>query len=173
MHRDQIARLLPTTYQLAARPGSPLDALLSVMEELHRPAEEVLDEVQVVIDPYRTPDAFVPWLTRWVDLDWVVAGADDETADPSGVELGRLRDLISIGHLLAQWRGTEVAVVLMLTTVTGVDGFRVEESPERPFHLVVTAPAAARPYEALIRRAIEVMKPAATTAELHIEQEGP
>ena len=65
MHRDAIQRLLPTVFQLSARPGSPLDAALHVMSDLHEPDERLLAAIEHVFDPYRTPDALVPWLTRW------------------------------------------------------------------------------------------------------------
>lgn len=172
MRSAEIERLLPTMFQLAARPGSPLQALLGVMEELHAPDEEILDRIDVVVDPYRSPDEFVPWLTKWMGLEWLLSEADprfDERVDrpaQSGPDLGRLRDIVAIGHALAQWRGTEVALLLMLNAATGLHGFDVYEPPDRPFHIIVTAPDAARSHEELVRRAVEVMKPAASTAEL-------
>lgn len=171
MHRDEIERLLPTMYQMSARPGSPLEALLEVMDDLHRPPEERLDDLDSVFDPYRAPDRFVPWLTKWLGLDWLVEtewspGRHPDPTTISSLGNGRLRDLVAIGHALAQWRGTEVALVLLLTTATGLDGFSVDEPADRPFHIVVTAPGSARPHEAVIRRSIQVMKPAAATAEL-------
>lgn len=176
MQRDALERLLPTMYQLAARPGSPLDAALHVMADLHRPAEAHLAELEAVFDPYRAPDAFVPWLSGWLGLDWLVseeadggegsglAWSDPADAFPPG--LGRLRDVVAAGAALAQWRGTEAGLRLFLTAATGIEGFHVAEPPERPFHLVVTAPAPARPHQAVVRRIVEAVKPASTTAEL-------
>lgn len=175
MHRDRIEQLLPTMYQLAARPGSPLDALLHVMADLHEPDEQLLDQIETVFDPYRAPPDFVPWLTRWVGLEWLIADEPDDVdaGDPDevaprefGPGIGRLRDVVAIGHALAQWRGTEYGLRLFLTTATGIRGFRVEEPPDRPFHLVIVAPAAAEPYAAVLRRIVDRMKPAATTAEI-------
>ena len=105
-----------------------------------------------MFDPYRAPDAFVPWLTRWVGLDWLVADDADDgrrrldaiRADAFPPGLGRLRDVVAAGAALAQWRGTDVGLRLFLTAATGLGGFAVEPSPtDRPFHLVVTAPAEA------------------------------
>ncbi len=177
MRRDAAERLLPTMFQLAARPGSPLDALLHVLADLHEPDEALLASVESIFDPYRTPDAFVPWLTRWVGLDWLVADATEEPgatsnngwrhpADAHPPGLGRLRDVIAVGAELAQWRGTEVGMRLFLTAATGISGFAVNEPPGRPFHLEVTAPAEAAPYAALLHRIVNRTKPASTTAEL-------
>lgn len=181
MHRDAIRRLLPTVYQLAATPGSPLDAALHVMSDLHEPDERLLAVVEHVFDPYRTPAPFVPWLTRWVGLDWLVADTPDDLGggDADGVApstftpgLGRLRDVVAAGHAIAQWRGTDAGLRLLLTAATGASGFDVEESPDRPFHLVVRAPAEVSPHAAVVRRIVERMKPAATTAEVAFAEPG-
>lgn len=178
MERDAVERLLPTMFQLAAGPGSPLDAALHVMADLHQPDEVLLAAIESVFDPYRAPDAFVAWLTRWVGLDWLVVDESDE-AEPGSPEspghafapgLGRLRDVVAAGAALAQWRGTEVGMRLLLTSATGLNGFTVAEPVERPFHLVVTAPAEAEPWAALLRRIIVATKPAYTTAELIFER---
>lgn len=173
MQRDALERLLPTMFQLAARPGSPLDAALHVMADLHEPDEQLLESIESVFDPRRCPDAFVPWLTRWVGLDWLVADDDmddepgwSDPADAFPPGLGRLREIVAIGATLAQWRGTDVGLRLFLTTATGLDGFVVEEPGDRPFHLVVHAPADAEPHAAVLRRIVEATKPASTTAEV-------
>ena len=181
MHRDAIQRLLPTVYQLSARTGSPQDAALHVMSDLHEPDERLLAAIEQVFDPYRTPDAFVPWLTRWVGLDWLVADEPDDldAADPGGVDpstftpgAGRLRDVVAAGYAMAQWRGTDVGLRLLLTAATGAAGFVVDEPADRPFHLVVRAPAEASPHAAVVRRIVERMKPAATTAEVTFAERG-
>jgi hypothetical protein len=180
MHRDAIERLLPTVYQLSARPRSPLDAALHVMSDLHEPDERLLAVIERVFDPYRTPEAFVPWLTRWVGLDWLVADQpDDLDADPDGVDpstftpgVGHLRDVVAAGYAMAQWRGTDVGLRLLLTAATGVAGFVIDEPADRPFHLVVRAPAEASPHAAVVRRIVERMKPAATTAEVTFADPG-
>lgn len=172
MHRDAIERLLPTIYQLATRPGSPLDAALRVLEDLHEPDEQLLAAIEAVFDPYRAPDAFVPWLTRWVGLEWLVTDPDEtdvgwtDPADSFSPGLGRLRDVVAAGASLAQWRGTEVGLRLFLTAATGLTGFAVAEPDDRPFHLVVTAPAEAEPHAAVLRRIVDATKPAYTTAEV-------
>jgi phage tail-like protein len=159
-------------FQLAARPGSPLDAALHVMADLHEPDEALLAQIESVFDPYRCPDEFVPWLTRWVGLDWLVVGDEDdepawsEPADAFPPGLDRLRDVVAIGGTLAQWRGTDAGLRLFLTAATGLHGFSVTEPEDRPFHLVVTAPTDAEPHAAVLRRIVAATKPAATTAEL-------
>ena len=56
MHRDAIERLLPTVYQLAARPGSPLDAALQIMADLmNRPQaqyyiQQTVDDAGIIFE---------------------------------------------------------------------------------------------------------------------------
>src|SRR5688500_1784991 len=107
MKREAIERLLPTMYQLSATPGSPLDGLLWVMADLHEPDDRLLDDVDAVFDPYRTLAEFVPWLSQWLGLEWLVAqdaapvrtaGTTAAGAFPPG--MGRLRDLVAVGATL-------------------------------------------------------------------------
>jgi hypothetical protein len=174
MEPEVIERLLPTVYQLATRPGSPLDAAVRVMSDLHAPDEALLAAIERVFDPYRAPDPFVFWLTKWLGLEWLVADAPDEVdgPDPEGVTptfspgVGRLREVLAAGHALAQWRGTEIGLRLFLTAATGELGFTVAQPEDRPFHLVVHVPAGAVEHIAVVRRIVDHWKPAATTAEL-------
>ena len=84
------ALLLPEVIRRGAQPGSPLGALLDVMEAMHAPAETALRGLPSILDPQTTPDDFVPFLATWVGLDDVV---------PDGVEfeagVGRLRQLVA------------------------------------------------------------------------------
>lgn len=158
MRRPAIDRLLPTAYQQAAGPGSPLGALLDLMEQLHGPDEELLDRIEDIAAPYRAPDRLLPYLAGWVALDHLAAVP---------IPVGRLRDLVAHGAELAQWRGTRRGLVRMLEIATGVAGFAIEEP--RPFAFVVRVPAAASAHSELVRRIIEAEKPAATTYEVVID----
>ncbi|AXH92993.1 phage tail protein [Micromonospora aurantiaca] len=164
MRRAAIERLLPAAYQRAAGPGSVLGALLDVMEALHAPDEAVLADVDALFGPYRTPDGFVAYLTRWVAMDHVVAAPRADA--PLPLPAGRLRDLVAHGALLARWRGTPYGMRTALELATGVTGFVLDEPPERPFHLVVRVPPAAADRLALVTRIIEAEKPAAVTVEV-------
>ncbi|WP_431943315.1 phage tail protein [Micromonospora marina] len=164
MRRAAIERLLPAAYQRAAGPGSVLGALLDVMEALHAPDEAVLADVDALFGPYRTPDGFVAYLTRWVAMDHVVAAPRADA--PLPLPAGRLRDLVAHGALLARWRGTPYGMRTALELATGVTGFVLDEPPERPFHLVVRVPPAAADRLALVTRIVEAEKPAAVTVEV-------
>ncbi|ADL47062.1 phage tail protein [Micromonospora aurantiaca (nom. illeg.)] len=164
MRRAAIERLLPAAYQRAAGLGSVLGALLDVMEALHAPDEAVLADVDALFDPYRTPDGFVAYLTRWVAMDHVVAAPRADA--PLPLPAGRLRDLVAHGALLARWRGTPYGMRTALELATGVTGFVLDEPPERPFHLVVRVPPAAADRLALVTRIVEAEKPAAVTVEV-------
>ncbi len=177
MKRREIEGLLPWVIRRTASPGSPLAALLAVMEDLHAPAELVLDRLDVAFDPRRTPDELVPFLARWVDLERLLEDAAERLAAdpgrpllPSG--LGRLRELIAAAAGLSQQRGTGPGLLRFLTTATGCSGFRLEEQPPGldgrplPFHLRVVAPAEALPYQALVERIVALEKPAYVTFEI-------
>ncbi|MET7966553.1 phage tail protein [Micromonospora sp. NPDC005305] len=164
MRRAAIERLLPAAYQRAAGPGSVLGALLDVMEALHAPDEAVLADVDALFAPYRTPDGFVAYLTRWVAMDHVVAAPRADA--PLPLPVGRLRDLVAHGALLARWRGTPYGMRTALELATGVTGFLLEEPADRPFHVVVRVPPAAADRLALVTRIVEAEKPAAVTVEV-------
>ncbi len=174
MKRVEIERLLPGIFQRTMTPGNPLWALLTLMEELHAPDEDVLAHLDAYFDPYRAPDEFIPYLAGWVDLARLLVEVPEEFTGtvlppfPSG--LGRLREVIAAAAFLAQWRGTTKGLQRFLVTATGVPGFVIEEQvPGRPFHLRIRAPDAAAAYQDLIRRIIELEKPAYTTYELQME----
>jgi phage tail-like protein len=175
MRRAAIERLLPAAYQRASAPGSVLRALVDVMEALHAPDEEILAEVDELFAPYRTPDGFVPYLTRWVSMDHVAASPLDPGArhDAPLPAVGRLRDLVAQGAQLARWRGTPYGMRRALQIATGVTGFVVDEPADRPFHIVVRVPQAATQHLALIYRVVEAEKPAATTSEVLVDPELP
>ncbi|MFG1656067.1 phage tail protein [Micromonospora chersina] len=164
MRRAAIERLLPAAYQRAAGPGSVLGALLDVMEALHAPDEAVLADVDALFAPYRTPDGFVAYLARWVAMDHVVAAPRADA--PLPLPVGRLRDLVAHGALLARWRGTPYGMRTALELATGVTGFVLEEPADRPFHVVVRVPAAAADRLTLVNRIVEAEKPAAVTVEV-------
>ncbi|MFG3580144.1 phage tail protein [Micromonospora chersina] len=164
MRRTAIERLLPAAYQRAAGPGSVLGALLDVMEALHAPDEAVLADVDALFASYRTPDGFVAYLTRWVAMDHVVAAPRADA--PLPLPVGRLRDLVAHGALLARWRGTPYGMRTALELATGVTGFVLEEPADRPFHVVVWVPPAAADRLALVTRIVEAEKPAAVTVEV-------
>jgi phage tail-like protein len=164
MRRTAIERLLPAAYQRAAGPGSVLGALLDVMEALHAPDEAVLADVDALFAPYRTPDGFVAYLTRWVAMDHVVSAPRADS--PLPLPLGRLRDLVAHGALLARWRGTPYGMRTALELATGVTGFVLDEPADRPFHVQVRVPPAAADQLAVIARIVEAEKPAAVTVEI-------
>jgi phage tail-like protein len=165
MKSAEILRLLPGVFQRTAREGSPLAALLGVMEALHAPSEQVLENLDALFDPRRAPDRFVPFLARWVDLDL-----------PVTTGLGRLRELAAAGVELSRWRGTARGLLLFLSTATGRKDFEVDErvpGPNglpRPFHIRVRAPEELAAHRPMLERIIELEKPAYVTYELHFTQ---
>lgn len=176
MKQNEIAFLLPGIFQRTLRPGSPLAALLAVMEGLSAVPEETLEHVEIFFNPYRAPDRFVPFLADWVDLEWLLIQNPNERAQtgtaPLESGLGRLRELIAVSSHLSQMRGTARGLVLFLETATGISGFKIAENctcgdeKPKPFHICVQAPAQSAIYRALIERIIEFEKPAYLTYDL-------
>jgi len=174
--KAQIKRLLPSVFQRAVKPGNPLFAILEVMEAMHAPSELALDRLNITFDSHRAPDAFVPYLASWVDLEVLldVPRSQGPMSMPSlSTGIGRLRELAATAVTLSQWRGTRKGLCLFLETATGATGFEVEEQVTgsdgkvRPFHLRVAAPKELAAHRILIERIVELEKPAYVTYELH------
>lgn len=179
MKQAQILERLPDVFKEGATAGSPLSALIGVMEELHARDEEILSGFGDYLDPRRTTDPFVPYLAGWVDLAWLLVDPPDDpyaepgTPFPGG--LGALRELVVAAAATAKWRGTAAGLVRMLETATGVQGYRIEESVTDaagralPFHIRVVVPAAAGQYVNLVARIVEHEKPAHVIADVELE----
>ncbi|MEZ4870560.1 MAG: phage tail protein [Caldilineaceae bacterium] len=166
MKREAIARLLPELFQrtLPAEPNV-LSALLGVMETQQMPVEAVLAELDRYLDADQTPARFVPFLAQWVGMDiFLEEDAEGNLAFAGG--LGRMRDLILAANSLARLRGTKQGLIRMLETATGLTGFVIMDPREKPYHIVVQCPAVAAAQERLIRRIVELEKPAYVTFEL-------
>jgi phage tail-like protein len=184
MQRNEIMHLLPMVFQQAIREGSPLMALLEVMEELHEPSEKILGQIDTIFSPYRAPDRFVPFLGHWVDLDrfFTTGSVNDlalpEATPPISTGLGPLRELIAAAAYLSKWRGTLKGLTLFLETATGVQGFEIDEKVSDPnglplpYHIQVRAPEKTAPHRRLIEMIIEQEKPAYVTYDLQFSPKG-
>ncbi|MBW3577848.1 MAG: phage tail protein [Actinobacteria bacterium] len=167
MRREAIQRLLPGVYQTALKPGSPLIALLDAMDQFHAPAEAVLERLDEYLDPYLAPPNMVPFLSRWVDLDWVLAdAAEGGPQQRFAAGLGRLRNLIALAPQLSARRGTAEGLLLFLETATGVSGFQVDDATDPGFHVTVSVPEAAAHLAPLIERIVRVERPAHATYDI-------
>lgn len=169
MKRPDVEALLPTVFQDAIHPETPLDALLEVASRLPEPVEGLLASVDRLFDPRRAPDEMVPFLAAWVDLDRFLVR---RRADGSGGDLpageGHLRELCAAAAELSRHRGTRHGLIRFLEIATGQSGFRIEENlsrsgAPRSFHLLVTAPQGAQAYAELIHAIVAFEKPAYVT----------
>jgi phage tail-like protein len=178
MRSAEIERLLPSVFERTLREQSPLRALVRVMEALHEPSERILANLDATFDPRRAPEVFVPFLARWVDLERLLIepgdGARARPVRPTiSTGLGRLRELIAAAASLSKWRGTRRGLLSFLRAATGANAedFQIRENVDRHgasrlFHIVVYAPAALEAHQALLRRIIDLEKPAYVTSEL-------
>jgi len=184
MKRKEIEALLPQVFRRTLRQGSPLYALLEIMELLHVQAENTLTHLESYFNPIRTPDTFVPYLACWVDLNRFYPSYTEQpldlqrTVDPISSGTGHLRELIAAAAYLSKWRGTARGLKLFLETATGITGFELmenvgdESGKLRPFHIRIVAPKAAAPHTALIERIVEQEKPAYVSYELDFIEGG-
>jgi phage tail-like protein len=167
MRAAEIELLLPDVLRRGCRPGTPLAALLAIMEAFQAPAEQALAELPAVLDPLRTPDRFVAMLASWVDLDHARA---------AGVENGRLRLLIAAATPLAQQRGTLAGLTAFLRLATGVNDLEVTDTVTAPdgsvraFHIAVLLPPDAAWCADLVADLLRQEKPAHLTGEVIIAE---
>ena len=176
---SKLLRVLPEVFQVAADTSSPLQALLAVAEDMHGPVRQVLDRIHTVPDPGRAPSSLIPFLSRWVDLDWLTLPGPEGGAQYGGagsgsfpatgaIPISRQRDLISAAAQLSARRGTVDGLTRFLHLATGVPGFDVESVPGA-FHIKVLVPAEAGGQLELVRRIVKGMKPAHVTDEVTVQ----
>lgn len=165
MRPDEIVGLLPRVVQRSILPGEPLDALLGAMAGLQEPTEVLAREVQHLARPWQAPEAMLPYLARWLDVDGVLAlGGDGTYTLTSGS--GQLRELLEAAAEIAQWRGTARGLALFLRRATGIDGFAIDETVLddagriRPFVIRVLVPPGAQDQLGVIERVVQLGKPA-------------
>lgn len=170
-----LVKVLPEVFQVVAGTSPPLRALLAVAEDMHRPVREILDAVAAIPDPGQAPPSLVPFLSRWIDLDWLTLPEAEAAGSPgAGIPLARQRDLIAAASRLSAQRGTVDGLTRFLHLATGVQGFTVEAVPGS-FHIRVGVPAAAAGQLELVRRIVKGSKPAHVTDEVAVvaESAGP
>jgi phage tail-like protein len=179
MKQAEIEQLLPGVFQRTAKAGSPLAALLGVMEAQHAPSESVLARLDEFLDPRRTRDDFVPLLARWLDLAFLLETHGGDKLRPRSSEtistgLGRLRELVASAAELSRWTGTAQGLRLFLQIATGERAFEIREHVDRegrhrPFHLTVVVPTSMNAHRDLVERIIASEKPAYTTCDLVLQ----
>ncbi|MCP1410991.1 phage tail protein [Paenarthrobacter sp. A20] len=165
---SKLLKVLPEVFQVAADTSAPMQALLAVAEDMHQPVRQVLDRLHTVPDPGRAPASLIPFLSRWVDLDWLtLPGAEGAAGGSGAVPITRQRDLIAAAAQLSSRRGTVDGLTRFLHLATGVAGFDVESVPGA-FHIKVLVPADAAGQLELIGRIVKGVKPAHITDEIEV-----
>lgn len=164
---EPMLRVLPEVFRVSATSSAPLRALIAVAEGMHAPVREILDGIDRIVDPYQAPARLVPYLSRWVDLDWLTIASDSALGPERGIPTSRQRDLIANAPDLSARRGTPAGLARFLQLATGIDGFTVE-SVSGAFHVRVTVPTAAADQTDLVGRIVSVIKPAHLTYEVVI-----
>ena len=153
-----LLQLLPPAFREAERrasAGSPLAAVLGVIEGLLQPIDDVVSDLHRHVDPRTSPEPLLPLLATWLSDTWVAS-----------VDASCEREqLASFARFSAQ-RGTRQALCQALRLVAGCREIDIEESSTLPFHFRVTLPEALRPELGRLEKTLELYKPAHTTGEL-------
>lgn len=175
MKTTEIKEILPSQFRQGMKKGSPLEAIVNVMAELHIKTDEILADLDRFFAPMRTDESFVPFLAQWVDLDWIYRiNGKNFGPDQTLISTDHVRKLISLAWYLSKWRGSAKGLILFLETATGIGGFSINESPLDtdgrilPFHMEITVPGSAASKRHLIERIIDNEKPAYVTYTLVI-----
>ena len=164
MTEPALLAALPEVFRTAQPASAPLSALVAAGEEMHRPVERVLDGLDAVVDPFRSPEGVLGYLAGWVDLHWLTV-PDAQVVARCGLPggSGPLRDLLAASADLSARRGTAAALVRFLEIATHTRGYAVA-SEAGQFHIRVSAPAGAD--LALVQRIVTALKPAHVTADV-------
>ena len=105
---SKLLKVLPEVFQVAADTSSPLQALLAVAEDMHEPVRQLLDRIHTVPDPGRAPSSLIPFLSRWVDLDWLTLPGPEAGAGSGSIPA-------TSASAAARWRRTTAARGVMGT----------------------------------------------------------
>lgn len=162
MKADKIEELLPWVFQRTlAQKDNPMHGFIHVMEQLHEPTEAAFADLHSYFNPYTTPERFLPFLAKMLDLDFYLMPLPPYL--PTGIN--NLRNLVAQAIDLNQERGTNKGLERFLETATGINGFAIREA-KKPFHLQIRLPEAAKPYREFVEKIIRRERPAYTTFEL-------
>ena len=149
MTRDDIEPLLPELYIRMLPKSKVLGGLLASMAALLDPQEHAHERLVTWLDPRTAPPEMLVVLCQWVGMDPNLCF--DERA---------MRRIILVAPAISARRGTRDALQLLLETCTGRQGFSIDESPERPYAVIVRAPAVLRADAHRIEAIIRAGKPA-------------
>ncbi len=161
MRAAEIELLLPEVLRRTVVAGSPMAALVGVMEAMQAPAEAAVRDFPAVLDPLTTPDRFVDMLATWVDL----ARLGETSA--GRIDSARMRLLVSLAADLAHWQGTPGGLLWLLGLATGVTGLRLEDAGA--FRVRIVVPAASAAQADLVRAIAAQEKPAHLVVDVAVE----
>lgn len=166
MRGYEVARLLPEIVGRTYGAGTPLGAVFEAMVTLLDPADRRLKQLDAWFDPYRAPDAMVPYLAAWVDLAWLPVRAE---SGGEGLTTERLRALIAHAPGLAATRGTGAGLQRFLAIALDHPDVHVADADSgHPFHIVVELPKAVEAERRLADLIVRFEKPIHLTHEVRV-----
>jgi phage tail-like protein len=162
----ELVRLFPEILGRTYVEGTPFAALVETMAFLREPTDRRVTGLDAYFDPYRAPDAMVPYLAAWVDLGWLPVKAE---AGGEGLSTDRLRALVVEAPGLAARRGTSRGLRRFLEVALGEESIGVvDDDPARPFHVVVELPKRVESQRRLAELIVQSEKPVHLTHEVRI-----
>lgn len=166
MDAAAITRMLPETFERAAVSSPLLRAVIGSMAELLRRPDAVLTDLDRFFRPSIAASRYLPALASWLDAEWLLTGEQQQGREPYGPGAEHLRAALTYACDLSSWRGTATGLTGFLELATGIRGFEIRTPPERPYHVVVTVPAAAQPHLGVVERVVHAQAPACVTTEI-------
>ena len=166
MKGAEVARILPEIVGRTYGSGTPLAAVFETMVSLLDPADRRVKQLDAWFDPYRAPDAMLPYLAAWVDLAWLPVRAE---TGGEGLTIERLRALVAHAPQLAARCGTGAGLQQFLAIALDRADVKVlDANSGRPFHIAVEIPKAVEAQRRLADLIVRFEKPVHLTHEIRI-----
>ncbi|MCC7366403.1 MAG: hypothetical protein IT303_18750 [Dehalococcoidia bacterium] len=145
-----------------------LARFLLIFETILSPISRTVDNIPHLFDPDLTPRDLLPWLASWLGL------VMDERWPEE-----RRRDLVGLASDLFRWRGTRRGMQLAIRLYTGLDAEIIEPTLSQVgarrdlgyrFIVRLRVPRGQDVDLELLRRIIDIQKPAFTAATVELQR---
>jgi len=162
LRQSSYLEYLPGMYQSDAFMGR----FLLIFESILDPIERQVADIHHYFDPHLAPPEMLKWLASWLGL----------VMDERWPEVRR-RELVASAGPLYAWRGTKRGLSELLRLYTGVEPEIVEPTLSQvsrdlrlayTFTVRLTVPADSLIDEAVVRRIVEMEKPAFAAAAIEL-----
>lgn len=169
MTKNEIQKLLPWIMRKNISENSPLDTILTIMENYYSPINSRYSDLRDFFNPLKTTPQMVYYMACWFNLEWVFGkgtyGLVTSNTKNGKVILGRLRRLVSDVEHLIWWRGTLQGLSFILYRATGLEDIQIKNDE---FHFTVIIKKEDSIEIDLIKRIVDHEKSVAMTWSLEV-----